>query len=542
MNAKINRRSTGLDFIKLLPIMVLAFYLVFSPHLNYPYPLHHDEWSHMAYAEAMMKAGSLSFTDPFSGQFITDLSINPEAGFHVVLGIMQQVTGISWPMIFTYFPGIVFMVTVLSVYVLAQREGFGLEAAFFTCLIPTSNGILGPAFLVPMALGLTFIPLSLFVAFNLKSRQGYLLLFIFSCWLILLHAPTAIGLCIILIPYVLLNLKGDLRRSLGILLAVAAPFVLSLPWTFKAAVSSVNSLLVSQMPSSFVTFPQLLQTYGFLPIAISLAGCIWLVLNADKKKLGLLLGLLALLLILIAFYRFHIGLPILYERGLTQMVLMLSIIAGAGLFWIRNIKLSGSYPGRTSALLSRNTGTFLCLLVVGMTLIVSIPNRLATPYYHMIEEEDYRAFSWIKDNLGEDYSLAVLDPWKATAFTAITQKHVLHRIYPQQDPVDIKISQFLKDGCPSTATLRDNGVSLVYNELPCNNPDLVEVRKNVYVLNQSNMTRLSAVQGMLRNGGFEALSEPPPAGWVTWSQNCNPEFLYPETGRKWGNCVGITAG
>lgn len=520
--------------------MGLAFYLVFLPHLNYPYPIHHDEWMHMAYAEYVMQAGSLSFTDPFSGQFIMDITSNLEAGFHIILGLLQQVTGMSWPTLFTYFPGIIFMVTILAVYVLAQGEGFGLEAAFFTCLIPTSKGILGPAFLVPMALGLTFVPLALFVAFNLKCWQGYLLLFIFTFLLVLIHAPTAIGLCIILIPYVALNLRDNLRHSLGILLAMAAPFVLSLPWTLKSVVSSINSLLVSQLPSSFVTFPPLLQNYGLLPIALSLLGCIWLVINADKKKLGLLLGLLSLLLMLFIFYRFHIGLPILYERGLMQMVLMLSIIAGAGLFWVRNIKLSRNYTGRISALLSRNSGAVLCMLVVGIILFFSVPGRLTTSYYHMIEQEDYEAFIWIRDNLGTDYSLALLDPWKATAFTAITQKHILHRIFPQEEPTDIKISQFLKDGCPNTAFLRDNGVSVVYNELPCNNPDLVAVNKNVYVLNKGDMTRLVSVQGTLRNAGFEALSDASPAWWGTWSQNCTPAFLYPETGRSWGICVGIT--
>lgn len=49
--------------------------------------------------------------------------------------------------IFRYFPGIVFLMIVLSVYILGRREGFGWGAALFTCLIPTTVGIMGPAFL-----------------------------------------------------------------------------------------------------------------------------------------------------------------------------------------------------------------------------------------------------------------------------------------------------------------------------------------------------------------------------------------------------------
>ena len=38
-----------------------------------------------------------------------------------------------------------------------------------------------------------------------------------------LHAPTAVGLVIILVPYILLNLKGNFKHSLGITLAIAIP-------------------------------------------------------------------------------------------------------------------------------------------------------------------------------------------------------------------------------------------------------------------------------------------------------------------------------
>jgi hypothetical protein len=38
----------------------------------------------------------------------------------------------------------------------------------------------------------------------------------------------------------------------------------------------------------------------------------------------------------------------------------------------------------------------------------------------MIDSEDYQSFVWIKDNLDENYDEGILDPWKATAFTAIT--------------------------------------------------------------------------------------------------------------------------
>ena len=75
----------------------------------------------------------------------------------------------------------------------------------------------------------------------------------------------------------------------------------------------------------------------------------------------------------------------------------------------------------------------------------------------MIEREDYEAFVWIRDNVGKEYPVTLLDPWKATAFTAITQKQALHRMFLQREPVDDTIYQFLRDGCPSNRFLKDNG-------------------------------------------------------------------------------------
>ena len=52
----------------MLPIMALAFYIAFIPHQGYPYPIHVDEWVHLAFSKAMVQAGSTTFVDPFFGQ------------------------------------------------------------------------------------------------------------------------------------------------------------------------------------------------------------------------------------------------------------------------------------------------------------------------------------------------------------------------------------------------------------------------------------------------------------------------------------------
>ena len=78
-----NKIST-LDYLVLLPIMGLAFYIAFIPHINYPYPVHIDEWVHLAYSKALVGASSTTFSDPFFGKATLGVSANLEAGFHLL--------------------------------------------------------------------------------------------------------------------------------------------------------------------------------------------------------------------------------------------------------------------------------------------------------------------------------------------------------------------------------------------------------------------------------------------------------------------------
>jgi hypothetical protein len=103
----------------------------------------------------------------------------------------------------------------------------------------------------------------------------------------------------------------------------------------------------------------------------------------------------------------------------------------------------------------------------------------------MINEVDYQAFVWIRENVDSDYSKAILDPWKATAFTAITGREVLTRIGEAPTVKDVEVVNFLNGGCQDTAYLRNNNISLVYTPVRVNNEDLVQVQQYVYLLKES---------------------------------------------------------
>lgn len=485
----------------LLLILGLAFFIAFIPHRDYAYPMHVDEWVHMTRAEAIIHTGSLTFTDPFSGNEATTLSSNLEASFQLFWGVFKTISGISWLTIFRYFPSIIFMLTVLSVYTMARREGFGLEAAFFTLLIPSTVGVLGPAFLVPVSLGLLFTPLILFLALNFRTVWSYGLIFIFICFLLAIHAPSAISPIIVLAPYILLNLKGNFKHSLGLSLVLILPFLIIFPWIISMLLPTARGLLIPQQPAGFVQLPQVMQTYGYLPSAFCLIGVFVLANKSTRKSYAIILGLLALLLMLVAFITFHYGVEIVYQRGLIYMMLMVSIVAGAGLMGLKNLMLSPRLTGwlKTTAI-AQNAGNLLWLLAGAAVLFAALPARLSTPYYRMIDNDDYKAFVWIRDNIGQTSGRAILDPWKASAFTAITGESVYSRLQNSAEATDEKAYAFLRNGSADTALLTKNGISVVYTRLfditqdvnidfPSANPDLKQVAPNVYVLKSSPPTK-----------------------------------------------------
>jgi hypothetical protein len=479
-------RWLGPDYVKLVPVLALAFYIGFLPHQAYDYPLHLDEWNNLTYSQAVTSAHGVSFTDPWYGGWLMRYP-NPEIGYNVFWSVLHMISGIPMLIIYRIFPGIILMITALAAYLLGRREGFGWEAALFVCLIPTTIGILGPAFMVPISLGLPFILLSLYVAFYYRNWWSYLILYVFVMFLLAIHAPTGVGLVIILIPYILLNIKGDFLHAMGVLMAVALPFVLGFPWVEPILrVETVRLLEASQITKT-VDLPHIMGKYGYWPTAICGLGIVALAFRGSKRHYGLVLGLLALLLILVVRYSFHYGDDTMYFRGLHYMMLMMSIVAGAGLMLVRKIRLPAGLAERLKlpSLLTDNVGNLICVILIGLTLYIAIPNRQHTPYYRMINQTDYQEFVWIKENVSAEYSRAILDPWKATAFTAITGRQVLTRIGAAPTVKDVEVVNFLNGGCRDTAYLRSNDISLVYTPVRVNNPDLVQVRQYVYLLGEA---------------------------------------------------------
>jgi hypothetical protein len=278
-----------------------------------------------------------------------------------------------------------------------------------------------------------------------------------------------------------LNFRKDFRHSLGLALALIVPFLVTLPWILDLLLPTAKAFITSQ-PSLGSTLPYIAQVpylYGYLPTFLFVVGIFMMARRGMLKDWSLIIAPVLFLLLIGLFANLHYGHEVLYARSYLYLMLMMGIVGGYGLWKIRSIRLLERLK---PAFLSRNLGGFLCLLLLIPTLFFSLRTHLDTQYYHTIQEHDYEAFVWIEANIGDEYDLAILDPWKATAFTAITGKRVYARIGTSMSSADLRAYKFFEEHCDDTAFLRKNNISIVYTRLDCNNPDLVKVREDIYLL------------------------------------------------------------
>jgi hypothetical protein len=496
------RKSGAAELLALGLIMGLAFYIGMIPRLDYSYPLHSDEWTHLDEARAIVATGAIPSYDPVTGEARSDPvtgevrgSTHEEVGYHLFLAEFKLLTGLPWLTIFRFLPSSVFALTALCAYIFGKRQGFGLEAALLVCLVPTTVRFLGPAFAVPVALGLLFVPLTLFLVSNLWASRGLpVLLLLLLSFLFITHAPTALFVSLIIVVHGLFQtvrpapaerLAGQ-RAWVQMAMVLAAIALSSLlffvhnPWIVETAAGE------TALPASLLTIPGgIVSRLGYIPYALFVVGLGILAISGRRTDRALLVATLLATLFVFLYYCFRVGNWVLYSRGILYLSTLVLLIAGLATSRIRGWlakALSFRWAGGAAFVATGLVAVGLLLPSVGLAL----QSRYDEDYYRRIGDSQYEDFVWIGDNLCQGYQRALLDPKFGTPFAAITGRHVYATIpltaYPVRPPAVDEARQVLREGVPDAAWLREHGLSIVYSTRPLSNSELVQVHDRVYVL------------------------------------------------------------
>jgi len=493
-------------------IMGFAFYTSLIPRLDYSYPLHTDEWTHFAEARTIATEGTIPFFDPVTGEDRADpvteetrSSPHFEVGYHLFLAEFQLLTGLPWLDMFRYLPSAVFALAALSAYIFGNRRGFGLEAALFASLVPTTVRFLGPALAVPVALGLFFVPLVLFLVSNYWACKGLpLILLVLLSFLFIAHVPTAVFAGLIIAVYgVFQTLRRALtrrpmrRRALAHLATVLAAVALS-----SLPLLAYNNWLVGQavaepLPQELLVAPGgIIPRLGYVPYALFVLGLVLLARSGRRTDRALLVTTVLVAAYAFLHYQFGVGNAALYSRSILYLSLLLLLIAGLATSdvrrWLAKV-LSLRWAGGASF-----AAAGLVLVAVMLpSLGLSLESRYEEQYYHRIGDTQYEDFVWMRDHLCTGYERALTEPQFGRAFAAITGRHVYAAIPTTAAPVrpaEVDEAKLvLRDGVPDADWLRERGVSIVYTTRRVENPELVRVHDRVYVLPE---TEVCAVETM----------------------------------------------
>ncbi|MCJ7509558.1 MAG: hypothetical protein MUP14_01535, partial [Dehalococcoidia bacterium] len=495
-------KSGPAELLALGLIMGLAFYIGMIPRLDYGYPLHSDEWTHFDEARAIVTTGTIPSYDPVTGEARADPitgevrgSTHEEVGYHLFLAEFQLLTGLPWLTIFRFLPSSVFALTALCAYIFGKRGGFGLEAALLVCLVPTTVRFLGPAFAVPVALGLLFVPLVLFLVSYLWASRGLpLLLLPLLSFLFITHAPTALFVSLLIVVHGLFQTvrspstersvrQRPLAQMAAVLGAIALASLLFLvhnPWIVDTAATETS------VPDSLLTIPGgIISRLGYIPYGLFVLGLGALAISRRRTDRALLVATLLAALFVFLYYCFGVGNWVLYSRGILYLSILVLLVAGLATSRIRRWLATALRPRWAGGAAFIATG----LVAVGLLLPsfgLALQSRYDEDYYRRIDDDQYEDFVWVRDNLCPGYERALLDPKFGTPFAAITGRQVYATIpltvYPVRPPAVDEARQVLREGVPDAAWLREHGLSIVYSTRALSNAELVQVHDGVYVL------------------------------------------------------------
>lgn len=448
--------------ILLIIFISIAVALNYMPHIDYKYPLHVDEYVHYQYSNHYSSDASLYFT--------SNVGYNLEAGFHYILSVLN-VFGMDYLFMFNFLPSLIVVLICLGVFVFTRRifgETAGVYSVLFIALLKSSAMILGSVLLVPMAIGLLLIVIGLF----LIKEKSYALILVLSS-LLIIHPPSAIAfLLLINIEFIFMHFKKEqnyLKSLLMQLIAwlIALPFYI--PVFLRKGVETIDSLKFTPI-TGVVFIPRYI---GWILIIIVLAGIYY---SVEKKKYNLAVYVGALLGFIFLFYKFRVEYFIPYARALMYLFLIFAVLFGAGFVFISDI------------FVNKKIKVLVVIALIIAVLIFGIIAKIDSngKFYRIIDEKDYDAFLWIKENTNKN-DVAVLDPWIANAFTPFAERGVYTRVTQGPNAFysarNIEVENFFKDKCKNMSFLAENNISIVYDKTnTCDNIMLEKAYDGVYLI------------------------------------------------------------
>lgn len=451
---------SGAECVGLSVALVFVFLMAYTPHLDvfreerqeddstladlasysyqraagerggYPYPLHVDENLHWAMSANIQRSEQL-FVDYPVGKIHSDDRIYSlrgavhERGFQLILAQVQSITGVPYFHLFQFLPALWLTFTAFGVYAMLRPHAAAIPAAAFVGLIPTTVRFLGPSFLVPIGFVLAWIPAALILSPFAHRRVGTaFVLAALVTWAFFIHLIGGFAAVGLLAIAGFSSVREERRSALLLLLTAVLPVL----WLYRAFASGVEGELQREegLPIDFTIFDgfgvSALVAWVFsLPLFVY-ARPVRGRLPLNTFALGSVLVFAMIILSTAAdlnryatYARWH---PIFFLLAAVPLGYLVAVAAGVVRVALLRIRSSNRLLAGARRTLPVASALLLAFAVVNG----GVSGHLREQYYHVIDAGDWERFEWIAQNVGPEYEVFLVHPWKAPVLSAMSGK------------------------------------------------------------------------------------------------------------------------
>jgi len=392
-------------------VIVLAcisvFFLVYSPHFDYNFPSHVDEWH---YIEEGKKINS--------GEYNVDGN-SFRIGFILLLAFLDRIFDIV--LIYKWLPAIWAVITSLVLFFLVYKKSnknftIALFALLFFASLKSNTNLGGSWFFIPSVFCIPFIYLFMYFfdsGLINKNKNHILISFCFMLFVLFAHSASFLFAIPILIVFSLFNLNYIKKEWKFFSLFALIPIIGAIFYLFVIK-TSLNLSLASafdMMKSSLVfvkgRFPSelnnsFLEVYSFAGYLLALLGIISIFAREStvRKYLIYLLWPLITLLSIFIFKIFGVSFFAPYQRTMYYFAISLPFLSAFGLYSLLDIGenlFNRFYQGKYKKIIRRIISLLIVLMLFSLVFISynNIPGNLKP--YKLIDEKDYQLLSFLKN-------------------------------------------------------------------------------------------------------------------------------------------------
>ena len=459
-------------------ISIFIFFIVYTPHLSNPYPIHIDEWRHITEAIKLKQDFNKSGWEGI------------EIGFQIFLAFLSFFINLG--LFYKFLPALWALVCAITLFFIAKKITSDNEQSFFISLfamiffasIKSNVNVTGLWFFTPLTFSIPFIFLYIYFfsqGIQEQNKKYILTSLVIMLILIPVHSISVLFAIPFLAIYLLINCKYLIKEYKFFLLFLLIPafglffysliFKISLMSSFYSVISQLQFKKgwgVLEFNNSF------LEMYSLVGYLLAIIGIVYIVSSKYnfKKYLIYIIWPLAVLFSIIIFKLIETSYLSPFQRNLYYFAISLPLLSSIGFCQI--IKIIKVQINKTNLIKKEKIFFIIKVLAIILVLILTFKSYYTIPkeikLYKIIDKENYNALIFLSAQQNSEESKVMAPLFISTAMYPVSYHEPVATIYFYGNSEDV--DKFFEpnpedNNCKTKNNLLEKyGVSYIFSDKP----------------------------------------------------------------------------